>query len=608
MCARGRVVAEPRLSPDASVVAFAVTAGGSGCLVIVPAHGGAEVTVTSAPAPAAAAAYGGGVYDWSPTGEALVYVGADGSLQWQPWRGGPPRVVLDRGPAAAPVVSPDGTRVAAVIDGRQVVVVSLAPAGGWPVRISGSPDFCLDPVWSPDGRWLAWVEWDVPDMPWDASRIMLAPADGSAAPRPVEVPGPAAVSQPRFSPAGDGVGFLCDAGGWLNLWIAELDGGPARPLLEEPFEHGGPSWGPGERSWAWSPSGERLAFCRNDRGFGELCLLDRSSGRVDALDRGVYGGLSWVRARLAGVRSGARTPTQVVVLDPDRGASSRAALARGPLGGFEAAGLVEPEVVAWDSVPVPGLGTTVHGRLYRAPGAAQGLEPGEGPPLLVWAHGGPTGQNQVSWNARVAFFVARGWNVLQVDHRGSTGWGRAYAQALRGEWGRLDVEDTAAGVRAACARGWAHPRRVAIIGGSAGGLTVLLLLARHPGLVAAGTVLYGVTDLFDLDETTHRFEAHYLHSIVGPLPAAAERYRERSPITHVGQIAAPVLVLQGSADRVVPQAQADALVAGLERGGAVVEYHVYQGEGHGWSRPEVVEDELERTWAFLRRHVLRRRG
>jgi dipeptidyl aminopeptidase/acylaminoacyl peptidase len=196
--------------------------------------------------------------------------------------------------------------------------------------------------------------------------------------------------------------------------------------------------------------------------------------------------------------------------------------------------------------------------------------------------------------------------VLQVDHRGSTGWGRAYAQALRGEWGRLDVEDAAAGMRAAAANGWGSENRMAPIGGSAGGFTVLSLLAVYPELCGAGVDLYGVTDLFDLDETTHRFEAHYLRSVVGPLPAAAERYRSRSPITLADRISAPLLVLQGSADKVVPKPQSDALVARLRARGTLVEYHVYDGEGHGWSRPDVVEDELERTWAFLHRHLVRR--
>jgi dipeptidyl aminopeptidase/acylaminoacyl peptidase len=279
-------------------------------------------------------------------------------------------------------------------------------------------------------------------------------------------------------------------------------------------------------------------------------------------------------------------------------------VARGPVGGFEQAGLVEPELVGWDGPAVSGLDAgRVHGRLYRP--SHPHTDP---PPLLVWVHGGPTGQMQAAFNARVAFFLDRGWAVLAPDHRGSTGWGRSYAQAMQARWGELDVADTAAGMQAAADRGWADPRRMVPIGGSAGGFTVLLLMALHPELCAAGVDLYGVADLLELDETTHRFEAHYLHGIVGPLPAAIELYRQRSPVNLADRIEAPLLILQGSADKVVPPAQSRAVADAVRVRGGVVEHHVYDDEGHGWSRPETVVDELERTESFLARHVLRWRA
>jgi dipeptidyl aminopeptidase/acylaminoacyl peptidase len=214
----------------------------------------------------------------------------------------------------------------------------------------------------------------------------------------------------------------------------------------------------------------------------------------------------------------------------------------------------------------------------------------------------------VQFNPRIAYFVDRGWAVLVPDHRGSTGHGRAFTQALAGRWGDLDTADIAAGMRAAAERGWGDARRMVPIGGSAGGFTVLNLLAHHPGLCAAGVDLYGVTDLFDLDETTHRFEAHYLHSVVGPLPAAADRYRDRSPVTVAERITSPLLILQGLDDPVVPPAQSRALAERLRALGRPVELHCYEGEGHGWGRPETVVDELQRTESFLRRHVLRWRA
>jgi dipeptidyl aminopeptidase/acylaminoacyl peptidase len=228
--------------------------------------------------------------------------------------------------------------------------------------------------------------------------------------------------------------------------------------------------------------------------------------------------------------------------------------------------------------------------------------------LLVWIHGGPTSQTPVAWNTRLPFFLERGFAVLFPDHRGSTGHGREYAQAMAGRWGELDVSDCAAGMRAAAANGWGDPRRMVPMGGSAGGFTVLNLLAHHPELCAAGIDLFGVTDLFDLDETTHRFEKHYLHSVVGPLPDAAEHYRERSPVNVAERITSPLLILQGDADQVVPIAQSRGIAQRLEALGRIVELHEYEGEGHGWLRPETMIDELERVDSFLRRHVLRWRA
>ncbi len=144
------------------------------------------------------------------------------------------------------------------------------------------------------------------------------------------------------------------------------------------------------------------------------------------------------------------------------------------------------------------------------------------------------------------------------------------------------------------------------MGGSAGGLTTLLLCARHGSLVKAGVSAFGVTDLFDLAETTHRLESRYVDWLVGELPGAADRYRDRSPVTHASAIRVPLLVLQGDADKVVPPAQAQSVVDAVRAAGGTVDHHVYAGEGHGWSRPETVTDELERVQAFLERWVLRR--
>ncbi len=502
-------------------------------------------------------------------------------------------------------MSPDGGSVAFVIDQGAVGVVDLGSAESpppWPARASAGADFCFDPVWAPDGGLLAWHEWDVPAMPWDSSRIAVCPiVEGrpAGAVRAVAGGEGVQVQQPRFSPDGRRLAFLSDETGWLNLWVADVDGvevGDGRPLVDEPFEHGDPSWGLGQRSFAWSPDGAHLAFTRNEGGFGRLCQVEVASGVVTEVAKGVHGGLSWAGGTIAAIRSGARTPTEVVTYREGQ----RVAVARGPVAGFEAADLVEPELVEWEGDD----GGRVHGRLYQ-PAVEPATGAGARPPLLVWVHGGPTDQWPVTFIPRIAYFLERGWAVLVPDHRGSTGWGRAYTQAMAGRWGDLDVADCAAGMRAARAAGWADGDRMVPMGGSAGGFTVLNLLAHHGELCAAGVDLFGVADLLDLDETTHRFEAHYLHSVVGPLPAAAAAYRDRSPVNAAERITSPLLILQGDADKVVPPAQSQSIADRLTRLGRTVELHLYEGEGHGWGRPETIMDELGRVESFLRRHVLR---
>jgi len=226
--------------------------------------------------------------------------------------------------------------------------------------------------------------------------------------------------------------------------------------------------------------------------------------------------------------------------------------------------------------------------------------------LLVMVHGGPTSQALADWNARVQLFVQRGWTVLQPQYRGSTGYGRAYTQSLAGRWGERDVADVAAGIRQAEKEGWADTSRVALMGGSAGGMTVLLVAAQHPDLVHAVVALYPVCDLIDLAATTHRLESGYTVRLVGPLPAAAETYRDRSPLSRATEIRAPVLLLHGTADDTVPVAQSEEVAAALRASGVTVERHVYDGEGHGWGRAGTIADEADRVDAFLSRWVLPR--
>lgn len=602
MVARSRVVAEPRFSPPVEdgaprQLAWADAFAARTDLVVAPVSGSDAPAVVTADVPAASVgAYGGGVFCWAGP-DRLVYAARDGRLIAIPATGGPPSVLHEGGRAAAPAASPDGARVAFVVEREDACDLVVAPVDGpeEPVILSTGADYCFDPAWSPDGARIAWHEWDFPSMPWDDSRIVVHDLATGRATRVAGGDG-IAVGQPRFSPDGSLVAYVSDATGWMNVWVAGVDGANARPLHEEPAEHAEPTWGPGQRSFAWAPDGSAIALCRNERGFGRLVIAPLDGARARDVTRGWHHGLEWSRLGITCVRSGARTPPAVVMLAPDA-PKTRRNVARGPVGGFETAGLVEPEPVTWHNGD-----TEVHGLLWRPPDAV--AEGGGRPPLLVMIHGGPHGQATAGFAPRIAYFLARGWVVLAPNARGSTGYGRAYAQALTGGWGDTDLGDVVAGIEHARAAGWCDPGRVAAMGGSAGGFTVLQLAVCHGHLLCAAVSLYGVTDLLELASTTHRFESHYLDRIVGPLPGAEALYRERSPITHAAGVSVPLLVMQGDTDPAVPKAQADAMVEALRAGGGTVEYHVYDGEGHGWSRPETVQDELERVDAFLTAQVL----
>ncbi|MCU1456959.1 MAG: dipeptidyl aminopeptidase/acylaminoacyl peptidase [Actinomycetia bacterium] len=613
MVARARSLADPQWSPSGDRLAWNESFGGRTDVLVAPADGSdLPLVVSSAIRPGGVHPSGGGVYAWAGDDALVVATRGDG-LAVLPARGGPPvATVAGGGPAFAPAVSPDGRFVAYVRDtGSECpVMVAAIDASTAPVRISEASDFAWDPVWRPDGRAVTWFEWDLPAMPWTASRIAsraFRAVDG-APPElgPVEVlaGGPAVgVAQPRYSPDGTWLAYVSDAGGWANVWIARPDGADARPLLPEPFEQSRPPWGPRVRSFAWSPDSARVALVRNEGGFGRLVsvAVADGSGRDEA--RAWHVGPDWGPAGIAAIRFGARTVPQVTVRSPAGGA--RTVLARGTPGGFETESRGEPEAVTWSRDGVP-----VHGLVW-SPRAAAGVPDDAGAPrapapMLVLLHGGPTDQALVDWQARRAFFLDRGWVVFTPNARGSTGYGREYRDAMNGGWGEVDVDDVAAGIDAMVTRGVADPARVAVMGGSAGGYSALMLCVRHPQLLRAAVSLYGVTDLLGLAAGTWRFESRYLDLLVGPLPQEAERYRARSPINRAAEIRTPLLLLQGDADEVVPLAQTRALVDALEQAAVPVEHHVYESEGHGWSRPETVIDELDRVEDFLARHVLGR--
>jgi dipeptidyl aminopeptidase/acylaminoacyl peptidase len=589
-------VFEPRLSSDGGAVMYgevALDAVGqrvvSLLLHVIGVAG--SVRLTPEPAMRPARGMGGGSWCFALGETVVVYVATDGNLWLQPIDGGPTRQLtfLTNGRSAM-CPSCHGDNVAFVVDLEEVRVVNVRTGAERRVDDAshdGLHDFVIDPTFTPDGK-VAWVAWDVPNMHWDHSTIVVE-GDGDLTLGDA-IATAHSVQQLQWAP--DGRKFaICDHNGWAQVCRE------GRPVVEEQFEHAGPVWGPGARNYSVSPDGAHVAFTRNEHGFGRLCIASLATSEVTELGRAVHGQVSWRGDHVVALRSGARTPTQLVAYHVATGA--RTVIDAGSTVEWDVELLAEPELLTIPSTDVEGVGDVVHARLYRAPVA----EPGTPTRTIVWLHGGPTDQWQVTFMPRLVYWMSRGWNIVVPDHRGSTGHGREYTQALRGQWGVLDVADTVAVARWVVQHGIAAPNSMVVMGGSAGGFTALSAVAAAPGLFAAAAVAYPVTNLADLPVNSHRFEQHYTDLLVGPWPQAGDVYRSRSPLSWPERfVGTPLLVLHGDADPVVSVQQSIAFVDGVRNAGGDAQLHIYAGEGHGFRNPVNQLDEYRRLTDFLAAH------
>lgn len=550
-----------------------------------------------------AVGYGGG--ELAVSGDRIFFCESGGRLLTRPLDRGAARPLTPAfGAAASPVLSPDARWVLYVFSDGATDVLALVDAEGreWPIQLARGADFYMQPAWHPTGRQIAWVEWDHPNMPWDGTRVKLAgfnPYSPALSDETILGGGPhTAAAQPIFSPDGRWLAFIEEDVEWQNIVLVDLETGQRSLLLVgQGFELMPPAWVQGNRSLAWAPDSRSVYSIRNTSGVYSLWRIGLD-GSAEPIDTSPYTWLTQLTVsstgKLALLASAALIPTRLIVLS--EGKIQTVARSEGETLPVEY--LPTPQPIEWKGPD----GSGVHGIFF--PPANPNFSAEGRPPAILNIHGGPTSAVPLRHNAEASYFTSRGYAYLEVNYRGSTGYGRSYRESLRQRWGDLDVEDAVSGAAALVSAGLAHPSRLVIRGGSAGGYTVLNSLVRYPGRFKAGICLYGVSNLFTLDLDTHKFEAHYTASLVGQLPEAAGRYHEWSPAFHANRIRDPLYIFQGSEDKVVPPSQSEEIVAALRKTGAVYQYKVYQGEGHGFRKSENIADCLNETERFLLMNVL----
>jgi dipeptidyl aminopeptidase/acylaminoacyl peptidase len=549
--------------------------------------------------------YGGGAYT---VNEGTVYFSnfADQRIyRQQP--GKAPVAITDEGPFFAGYrVDRFRSRLIAVREthtpGREAkndLVAIGIPIGVPNQTLVEGADFYSDPIVSPDGKFLAWLQWHHPNMPWDGTELWVGVfnPDGSLGSREKIAGGESeSIFQPEWSPD-NSLYFVSDRTSWWNLYrwspstTLRASGPSDEPVHPMAAEFGKPQWTFSMVTYAIVDA-NRIAATYTEAGRWKLGMIDVDERTFTPIDLSVEP-LESIKANARAVYFIGGSPTQPPAIMQLSGTYRDEVLRSSVSDPIPSEWISIPEAVTFQAGS-----RDVHAFYYgpKNPDMAGGAG-AEKPPLLVITHGGPTGATLDVLDAKIQYWTSRGFAVLDVNYSGSTGYGRPYRDRLKGQWGIVDVEDVVAGAQAMVAAGKADPERLIIRGGSAGGYTTLAALTFHDTF-KSGASYYGISDLEVLQQDTHKFESRYNDSLIGPYPAAKDVYITRSPIHFTDRLSCPIILFQGLDDKVVPPNQSAMMADAVRKKGIKVKYVTFEGEQHGFRKAENIIRSLEEELAF----------
>ncbi len=464
------------------------------------------------------------------------------------------------------------------------------PDDGAITRLAEGHDFYASPDVSGDR--IAWLTWDHPDLPWNATTLWAATLspDGLSDVQAVTDGNDESVFQPQWGPDGK-LYFVSDRNEWWNFYV--WDDEITSQVLGMDAEFALPQWVFRMSTWGWS--GSDIICTYTQHGHWYLARLSTETGELTRieLDHNDY---DQVRANDQFAAFFAAAPNEsarLIRLDLKTGEET--VIRKSSTATVDDGYISVAQAVSFPSTD----GRTAHAFYYPPKNKDFQGPSDESPPLIVKSHGGPTAATSGSFSLKIQYWTSRGFAVLDVNYGGSTGYGRSYRNLLDNSWGIVDVEDCAKGAEYLVAKGLADPQKLAITGGSAGGFTTLACLT-FTDTFCVGASHYGVSDLEALARDTHKFESRYLDRLVGPYPERKDIYEARSPVRHVDQLSCPVIFFQGLEDKIVPPNQAEAMVDALREKGIQVECITYEGEQHGFRQAANIKDCLRRELAFYR--------
>ena len=532
--------------------------------------------------------YGGGAY--TVHRHTIFFSNFSDQRVYQHDPGGEPQAITDVGSGAYADFRMDvqRSRLIGVRENDNVNTIVAIPGA---TLVEGA-DFYSDPIISPDGKFLAWLQWNHPNMPWDGTELWVAVfnPDGSLGSRE-KIAGGAAESifQPEWSPDGT-LFFVSDRTGWWNLY--RWGGLAVEPVYAMAAEFGKPQWTFSMVTYAFVDE-DRMAATYTEGGRWKLAVIDPNAKRFTPLELDIEA-VESIKANADSIFFIGGSPTAAPAIYRYSTGGKLEVLRSSVTDAIPRAWISVPEAVTFRAGD-----RDVHAFYYPPANPDVTAPPDTQPPLIVVTHGGPTGATLDVFDPKVQFWTSRGFAVLDVNYSGSTGYGRPYRDRLKGQWGIVDVADAVAGAQAMVAAKKADPDRLIIRGGSAGGYTTLAALTFHDTF-KAGASYYGISDLEVLQHDTHKFEARYNDSLIGPYPEAKDVYRARSPIHFTDRLSVPIILFQGLEDKVVPPNQSEMMADAVRKNGVSVKYVAFEGEQHGFRKADNIIRSLEEELAFYR--------